>query len=64
MLSAREYLGERYWTDQQAGLEYQQLETVLPPKQFELPLTRQQAFAVMAACWLPAAFAPEVDSLL
>jgi hypothetical protein len=64
MLSAREYLGERYWTDQQAWLEYRQLETVLPPKQLERPLTRQQAFAIMAACWLPEAFAPEVESLL
>jgi len=64
MLSAREYLGKRYWTDRQARLEYRQLETVLPPKKFELPLTRQQAFAIMAACWLPEEFAPEVESLL
>jgi hypothetical protein len=64
MLPAREYLGERYWTDRQARLEYWQLEKVLPPKRFELPLTRQQAFALVAACWLPEEFAAEVDSLL
>jgi hypothetical protein len=64
MLSAREYLGERYWTDRQARLEYRRLENVLPPKRFELPLTRQQAFALVAACWLPEEFAAEVESVL
>ena len=64
MLSAREYLGERYWTDRQALLEYRRLENVLPPKRLELPLTRQQAFALVAACWLPEEFTAEVESLL
>jgi hypothetical protein len=64
MLSASEYLGERYWTDPRARLEYGQLEKLLPPKDFELPLTRQQAFALLAACWLPEEFASEVTSLL
>jgi hypothetical protein len=64
MLSAREHLGERYWTDRQALLEYRRLENVLPPKRLELPLTRQQAFALVAACWLPQEFTAEVESLL
>jgi hypothetical protein len=64
MLSAAEYLGERYWTDPKARLEYQQLERVLPSKNFELPLTRQEAFALVAACWLPQEFGAEVESLV
>jgi hypothetical protein len=64
MLSAREYLGERYWTDEQARLQYRQLETVMPPKSYERSVTRQQAFALVAACWLPEEFAAEFESLL
>jgi hypothetical protein len=65
---------EEYWRDKGQTLiraeggkqlaDYRQLEEVLPAKHFELPLSRRQAFALMAACYLPDEFEPEVESLI
>lgn len=40
--------------------EYGELQRVLPYKDYELPLTRQEAFILVAACWLPEEFWPEL----
>ena len=65
MLSVDEYLEQTQtdWRDPEKLAEYKQVEEVLPPKEFELPLPRQQAFALVAACYLPEEFAEEVDAL-
>jgi hypothetical protein len=66
--ASRDAFGEGVFWENVTGLTDKhgsntELETILPPKKFELPLTRQQAFAIMAARWLPEEFAPEVESL-
>jgi hypothetical protein len=68
MISAEEYWrdkGETLLTLEPEKLaEYQQLAEVLPAKHFELPLSRRQAFALIAACYLPDEFEQEVESLI
>ncbi len=65
MVSTEEYLGptQTVWRDDEKLEEYNQTKEVLPPKEFELPLSRQQAFALIAACWMPEEFAEEVEAL-
>jgi hypothetical protein len=46
-------------------LEYQRLHEVLPSKGFQLRLTREQAFALLAACYsMGNEFAAEIEALL
>ena len=66
MIPAREYWADEkaWWHDSKKQREYQRLEKVLPARAFELTLTRHQAFALIAACWLPCEFGPEVALLM
>jgi len=66
MISHEDYWtskGETAWLRSEEHDEYKQLLDVLPSRNFERPLTRRQAFALIAACWLPEEFAPEIESL-
>jgi hypothetical protein len=47
------------WADAEREAEYEQLLRVLPFKDCELPLTRQEAFILVVACWMPG-FLPEL----
>jgi hypothetical protein len=62
-----EYLGEAYYgmneSANAARRAYLRLGDDLPPKRFELSLTRQQAFALVAACSLEG-FEEELAALL
>ena len=64
MIPAREYWhDENGWLDSKKQREYQCLEKLLPARAFEVTLTRRQAFALIAACWLPDEFTPEIEAL-
>jgi hypothetical protein len=66
MVSFHELYGEkRKWKQYKEKLpEYQKLEDAMPPRNFELPMSRQEAFALIAACWLPNEFQSDVSALL
>ena len=66
MISAEEYWtnkGETAWVRSEEHDEYKELLDLLPSRNFEMPLTRRQAFALIAACWLPEEFTPEIEAL-
>ena len=56
--------GETIWLRTEEQDEYKELLEHLPSRSFELSLTRRQAFAVIAACWLPEEFAEEIGALI
>ena len=61
--SAREHLGEAYWYDRGKRLAYQKLYDLMPSKRHKIPLSRQEAFALVAAVYVPDEFQPETDAL-
>jgi hypothetical protein len=63
MIPPDEYWKGEEWTEEKRQ-EYQNLVRIMPPKNFELPLTRQEAFALVAACWLPEEFTAEIEALV
>ena len=65
MVSFDELYGRKLWEKQHDELaEYRKLEDAMPPRNFELPMSRQEAFALIAACWLPNEFQNDVAALL
>lgn len=47
------------WADAEKEAEYEQLKRLLPFKDCELPLTREEAFILVVAVWMPV-FLPEI----
>jgi hypothetical protein len=47
------------WADAEKEAEYRELLRVLPFKDSEIPLTREEAFILVVAVWMPA-FLPEI----
>jgi hypothetical protein len=65
MIPPDEYWQEDEWfQDQEKQTEYEDLIRIMPPKNFELPLVRREAFALIAACWMPEEFTPEIEALI
>jgi hypothetical protein len=48
------------WADAEKEAEYMELLRVLPFKDCELPLTREEAFILVATVWMPV-FLPEIE---
>jgi hypothetical protein len=50
--------------DEAGRKEYDKLQRLMPPKSFEVPITRHQAFALICCCWLPDEFIEDINDFV